>query len=95
MRLKKMNKSELIDALSAKTELTKTDISKTLNGFVEIVTNELSKGNEIQLVGFGTFKINKREARKGRNPSTGASIDIAASNVPSFKVGKSLKDACN
>ena len=88
-----MNKSELIAIIAEKEELTKKDAEKALNAFVDGVTEGLAKGEKIVLVGFGSFETKKRAARKGKNPQTGAIIDIPASTVPSFKVGKALKDA--
>ncbi len=88
-----MNKSELIAKIADKAELTKKDAEKALNAFVESVTEGLKAGEKIVLVGFGSFETKKRAARKGKNPQTGAIIDIPAATVPSFKVGKALKDA--
>ncbi len=90
-----MNKSELIDAISADSELTKADAAKALDGFLNAVTSELSKGENVALVGFGTFSVKDRAERKGRNPQTGAEITIKAAKIPSFKAGKGLKDAVN
>ncbi len=90
-----MNKSELVAAIAAKTELSKKDSEKALAAFTEVVAEELKKGEKIQLVGFGTFEVAKRAAREGRNPQTGATMKIAASNAPKFKAGKALKDALN
>ena len=88
-----MNKTELIAEIAAKAELSKKDAEKALNAFVESVTEGLKKGEKVVLVGFGSFETKKRAARKGKNPQTGAVIDIPAATVPSFKVGKGLKDA--
>ena len=88
-----MNKTELIAEIAAKAELSKKDAEKALNAFVESVTEGLKKGEQVVLVGFGSFETKKRAARKGKNPQTGAIIDIPAATVPSFKVGKGLKDA--
>ncbi len=90
-----MNKSELVAAIAAKTELSKKDAEKAVAAFTEVVAEELKKGEKIQLVGFGTFEVSKRAAREGRNPLTGETIKIAASNAPKFKAGKALKDALN
>ena len=90
-----MNKSELVAAMAAKTELSKKDAEKALAAFTEVVAEELKKGEKIQLVGFGTFEVSKRAEREGRNPLTGETIKIAASNAPKFKAGKALKDALN
>ena len=90
-----MNKTELVAAIAEKTELTKKDAEKALVAFTEVVAEELKAGNKIQLVGFGTFEVAKRAAREGRNPETGETMKIAASNAPKFKAGKALKDAIN
>lgn len=90
-----MNKSELIAVIAEKAELTKKDAEKALNAFVEGVTEGLIKGDKVVLVGFGSFETKQRAARKGKNPQTGAEIDIPASTVPSFKAGRSLKEAVN
>ena len=88
-----MNKSELVSAIAAKTEMTKKDSEKALQAFIEVVTEELGKGGKVQLVGFGTFDVADRAAREGRNPQTGQPMKIPASKAPRFKVGKTLKDA--
>ena len=88
-----MNKSELIAKIADKAELTKKDAEKALNAFVESVTDALKADDKVVLVGFGSFETKKRAARKGKNPQTGAIIDIPAAPVPAFKVGKALKDA--
>ncbi len=90
-----MNKSELIAAIAAKTGETKKDAEATLNAFVDVVTNALVKGDKVQLVGFGTFEVRKRAARKGRNPQTKEEIKIPASKAPVFKAGKALKELVN
>ena len=90
-----MNKTELIEAIAKDTGLTKKDSENAVKAFVEVVSKELSKGHEVQLVGFGTFAVGKRAARKGRNPKTGEEIKIAASKAPKFKPGKALKDRVN
>lgn len=90
-----MNKSELVAAMAEKTELSKKDAEKALKALVDVVTEELTKGEKIQLVGFGTFDIAERAAREGRNPQTGETMTIAASKAPRFKAGKALKDAVN
>lgn len=90
-----MNKSELVAAMAAKTELSKKDSEKALKAFIEVVTEELKKGDKVQLVGFGTFEVAKRAAREGRNPQTGKAMKIAASKAPKFKAGKALKDEVN
>lgn len=88
-----MNKSELISALAASSGLTQKDVGKVLEAFIETVGNTLKKGEEITLVGFGSFKVSNRAARMGRNPKTGATLEIKASKIPSFKPGKGLKEA--
>ncbi len=90
-----MNKTELIQAIAEKADISKKDAGSALQGFIDVVTEELSKGEKIQLIGFGTFEVGKREAREGRNPQTGATIKIPASKTPKFKAGKALKDAVN
>ena len=90
-----MNKTELVAAMANQTELSKKDVEAVLKSFVDVVTDELKKGNKIQLVGFGTFEVGKRAAREGRNPQTGATMKIKASKTPKFKAGKALKDAVN
>lgn len=90
-----MNKTELVAAIAEKTELSKKDSEKALKAFIETVTDELAKGEKIQLVGFGTFEVAKRAAREGRNPLTGEKMKIKASKAPKFKAGKALKDAVN
>ncbi len=90
-----MNKSELIDAIAESAELTKVDAGRALDGFIGAVTKALSAGDSVALVGFGTYAVKERAERKGRNPQTGAEIIIKAAKIPSFKAGKSLKDAVN
>ena len=90
-----MNKTELVAAIAEKAELSKKDSEKALTAFVEAVTEELQKGEKVQLVGFGTFEVSKRAAREGRNPQTGEPMPIAASKAPKFKAGKALKDLVN
>ena len=90
-----MNRSELIDAMAAKTGSTKAAADAALKAFIETVGEELQKGGKVQLVGFGTFETSKRAARTGRNPQTGAEMKIKASKAPKFKAGKALKDAIN
>lgn len=88
-----MNKSDLVSAMAEVTGMTKKDTAAAVDAFIEVVSETLEKGEDVALVGFGTFKVKERAARKGRNPQTGEEIDIPASNVVSFKVGKTLKDA--
>ena len=90
-----MNKSELIAAIATKTKKTKKDAEATLNAFVNVVSETLAKGDKVQLVGFGSFEVRKRAARKGRNPQTKEEIKIPASKAPVFKAGKALKDLVN
>ena len=90
-----MNKSELINALAEKTQLSKKNAEKALNAFVEVINGSLAKGEKVQLIGFGTFEAKSRPARVARNPRTGASVKIAACKAPAFKAGKALKDIVN
>lgn len=90
-----MNKTELIAAIAEQTELSKKDAEKALKAFVDIVGEELKKGEKVQLVGFGTFEVSERPERAGRNPQTGEVMQIAASKTPKFKAGKALKDLVN
>jgi len=90
-----MNKSELIDAIASSSGLSKADAGRALDGFTSAITSALSGGGSVSMVGFGTFSVKHRKARAGRNPRTGETIQIKASNNPSFKAGKALKDAVN
>ena len=90
-----MTKTELIKLIAERADLTQAKATEALQAFEAAVTSELSKGGEVALIGFGTFKITDRAARTGRNPQTGAEIQIAASKVPTFKAGKALKEAVN
>ena len=87
-----MNKSELIDAIAAKANLSKKDAKAALEATLEAVSESLKVGDAVQLIGFGTFKVNERAARTGRNPRTGEEIKIAAAKIPAFVAGKALKD---
>jgi DNA-binding protein HU-beta len=87
-----MNKSQLVEKIALSSDLSKNDAGKFLDGFIDTLTAALQSGDKVQLIGFGTFKINERSARKGRNPQTGEEIDIPASNVPSWKPSKGLLD---
>lgn len=87
-----MNKLELIAKIADKSGLTKKDSTAALEAFQAVVAEELSHGGDVRLIGFGTFEVRERAARKGRNPQTGESMDIPASKVPAFKAGKALKD---
>lgn len=88
-----MTKAELVTEVAAKSGLSKKDTEKAIAGVIETVTETLAKGESIQLVGFGTFEVRERAARKGINPRTKESIDIEATKVPAFKAGRALKDA--
>ena len=88
-----MNKTDLIDAIASAAELNKKQAKAALEATLDAITESLKKGDAVQLIGFGTFKINERKARTGRNPQTGAEIQIAASKVPALVSGKALKDA--
>ena len=90
-----MNKTELVDAIAKKAELSKKDAEAAVKAFTDVVAAELKKGGKVQLVGFGTFEVVKRAAREGRNPQSGAVMKIAASKAPKFKAGKALKDTVN
>ena len=90
-----MNKADLIAAIAAKTGETKKSAEASVNAFVDVITESLVKGDKVQLVGFGSFEVRKRAARKGRNPQTKEEIKIPASKAPVFKAGKSLKDLVN
>ena len=90
-----MNKGDLISAEAAGTGLSKADAGRAIDATTSAIAGELSGGGSVSLVGFGTFSVSHRAARMGRNPATGASIHINASNVPKFKAGKALKEACN
>jgi len=90
-----MNKAELIEAIADAADLTKSEAGKALDGLVDAITAALKAGDTVSLVGFGSFQVKERAARQGRNPQTGATIDIAAAKIPSFKAGKALKDAVN
>jgi len=90
-----VNKSELIEAVSASADLPKAAAGRALDAMVEAVTEALKANDQVVLVGFGTFSVKDRAARTGRNPQTGAEIQIKAAKVPGFKAGKALKDAVN
>ena len=90
-----MNKSELIEAIADSAELTKLQATKALEAVTETVAGALKNGEQVVLVGFGTFSVKDRAARTGRNPQTGQPIEIAAAKVPGFKAGKALKDTVN
>lgn len=90
-----MNKTELVVAVAEQADISKKDAEKVLKAFVDVVTEEMKKGEKVQLVGFGTFEVSERAAREGRNPQTGETMTIAASKAPKFKAGKALKDMVN
>ncbi len=90
-----MNKTELVTAIAEQADISKKDAESALKAFVDVVTDEMKKGEKVQLVGFGTFETSSRAAREGRNPQTGESMHIAACKAPKFKAGKALKDALN
>ena len=87
-----MNKTELVAAIAEKAELSKKDAESALSAMVEAITEALTKEDKVQLIGFGTFEVKKREARTGRNPRTKETIEIPAAKLPVFKAGKALKD---
>ncbi|MBL3527084.1 MAG: HU family DNA-binding protein [gamma proteobacterium endosymbiont of Lamellibrachia anaximandri] len=90
-----MNKAELIDAMADAADISKAAAGRALDGMVDAVTGAMKSGDQVSLIGFGTFSVKARAARQGRNPQTGETIQIKASNIPSFKAGKALKDAVN
>lgn len=90
-----MNKQELVAAIAAEANLTKAASEKAVNAFVKAVSGSLKKGDSVQLIGFGTFSVGKRNARVGRNPQTGKEIKIAAKKVAKFKAGKALSEVVN
>ena len=90
-----MNKTELVAAMAEQTNLSKKDAEAALKAFIAVVSEELKKGEKVQLVGFGTFEVSERAAREGRNPQTGETMEIKASKTPKFKAGKALKDMMN
>ena len=90
-----MNKTELVAAVAEQADISKKDAEKSLKAFVDVVTEEMKKGEKVQLVGFGTFEVSERAAREGRNPQTGKTMKIEACKAPKFKAGKALKDAVN
>ncbi len=87
-----MNKQELVTLVAEKADLSKKESEAAVAAIIDGITETLSKGEKVQLVGFGTFEVRQRQAREGRNPSTGETIKIAAQKVPAFKAGKALKD---
>ena len=90
-----MNKAELIDAVASSADLSKASATEAVDAVVDTITESLSNGDSVTLVGFGTFEVRARAARMGRNPQTGEELQIKASKAPAFKAGKALKDAVN
>lgn len=90
-----MNKTELVAAIAEEAGLTKADAARALDATVATVTKALSSGDTVAIIGFGTFKVGERAARTGRNPQTGAEMQIPAAKVPKFSAGKALKEAVN
>ena len=90
-----MNKTELVESMAQKTEGTKKATEESLNAMIDVITDALKKGDKVQLIGFGSFEVVKRAARKGLNPQTGEELKIPASKAPKFKPGKALKDSVN
>ena len=88
-----MNKTELVAAIAEKAELSKKDAESALSAMVEAITEALTKEDKVQLIGFGTFEVKRREARTGRNPRTKETVEIPASKAPVFKAGQAFKDA--
>ena len=90
-----MNKQELIDQVASAADMTKSDAASAVEALLDTITGALKKGDDVRLTGFGSFVVTKRAASTGRNPRTGATVQIPAANVPKFKAGKALKDAVN
>ncbi|HZX79348.1 MAG TPA: HU family DNA-binding protein [Lysobacter sp.] len=90
-----MNKADFVAAIADAAELSRVEAANAVDAMVSVITKTLKKGENVTLVGFGTFEVRERAARQGRNPKTGETIEIAASKNPSFKAGKALKDAVN
>ena len=90
-----MNKTELIEAVAGAADLSKADAGRAVDAVIDTITATLKGGDQVTLIGFGTFLVRARAARTGRNPQTGATIQIKAANAPAFKAGKALKDAVN
>lgn len=90
-----MNKSELIDAVAENADISKASAARAVDAALSAITGSLAKGDQVALVGFGTFAVRDRAARTGRNPATGETLEIAAAKIPAFKPGKALKDAVN
>ena len=90
-----MNKNDLVTKVSDDTGLSKSDSARAVDSVIDTITSELKNGGDVRLVGFGTFLVSKRKATTGRNPQTGAAINIPAANVPKFRAGKALKESLN
>jgi DNA-binding protein HU-beta len=90
-----VNKSELVDAIAAEADVSKAAAGRAVDAMVSAITTALQRGEQVSLVGFGTFSVRERAARTGRNPQTGENIEIQAARIPAFKAGKALKDAVN
>ena len=90
-----MNKAEFVDAVADKASMSKADATSAVDAVLDTLTDALKQGEQVTLIGFGTFLVRTREARTGRNPRTGEPLEIAASKIPSFKAGKALKDSVN
>ncbi len=90
-----MNKTELIEAMADAADISKTAAGRVLDGMIDAITQVIKSGDSVSIIGFGTFTLRERAARKGRNPKTGEIIEIAASKSPAFKAGKAFKDAVN
>ena len=90
-----MNKSELVSAIAEESGLTKADAAKALDATVAAITKAMADGDQVAIIGFGTFKVGERSARTGRNPQTGETMEIPAAKVPKFTAGKALKEAVN
>jgi DNA-binding protein HU-beta len=90
-----VNKSEMVNAIAEGADISKAAAGRALDAMIDAVTDTLKKGEAVNLIGFGTFEVRDRKARTGRNPQTGATIQIAAAKSPAFKAGKALKDAVN
>lgn len=90
-----MNKAELVEAAASSTGMRKTEMQAALEAILDTIADEVGRGNKVTLTGFGNFELRERAARTGRNPQTGAEIQVAASRAPAFKAGKAFKDAVN
>lgn len=95
LKLKKMNKAELVNSIATEAKISKADAGRALDGFINATSKALKKGDRVALVGFGTFSVAKRAARNGRNPQTGKTIKISAKKVAKFKAGADLKKTVN